>query len=465
MSLFSKPKVVLWPKHKSLEIYLNRKENNFFSLDLNLWEEKTDKDFEPLILFLKQNKVDSCSVLIPDDIVLTKSFVYDTKIDTIDKKEVVGLATSFVPFKINSESLDYILLQENNKTIIKSTIFDKSKIDLLKSNLVKLNLEITSLTPVSHSVSQVISAIYPNEFFLIYPLNDHEYTLLLSKNNQIYLTANFKGSSLDIQKIVNYAQLYFSTPVKKLYLPENKEIEIISSTEMEKTTYNESQIAQNFNKPSNLPLPVVGSISAIINTPKNISSSPTQNMNNKKNILPIIAVLIFSAAIVSFVVYFIFNKNKADNTTADNTPTEEVIPTAAQTITQAPTPILTTISKTIKLQVLNATDINGQAATLKAKLVALGFANVAVGNAKTTATENSVQVKSATTSAYFESALKTDFPATYTTDLKASSSFDAVFTIGTDLSTGAAAVSKVTPTKTATATPTKKATATPTVEE
>ena len=460
MSFFSKTKVVLWPKQKTLEIYLNRKENNFFSLDLNLWVEKTDKDLEPLISFLKQNKVESCSILIPDDVVLTKSFVYDIKIDTIDKKEVVGLATSFVPFKIDPESLEYILIQENDKTIIKSTIFEKNKIDSLKNNLAKLNLQIDNLTPVSHAISQVISAIYPHEFFLIYLLNEHEYTLLLSKNNQIYLTANFKGTSFDIQKTVNYAQLYFSTPIKKLYLPERSEIEIISSTEMEKTTYNESQIAQSLNKLTNLPLPVIGEISAIINAPKNISSSGVKKMNNKKNILPIVAVLIFSAAIVSFIVYFIFNKNQDDKIVSEDS---TITPTVTQAVTPTttPTPTLANIDKKIKLQVLNATDINGQAATLKAKLVALGFENVAVGNSTAKATENKVQVKSATVSAYFESALKTDFPAEYTNDLKSTSTYDVVFIIGTDLSTGESA----SPTKAATTTPTKKVTATPTVEE
>jgi len=457
MPFFSKTKVVLWPKQKTLEIYLNRKENNFFSLDLNLWVEKTDKDLEPLLSFLKQNKIESCSVLIPDDVVLTKSFVYDTKIDTIDKKEVIGLATSFVPFKIDPDCLEYTLLQENDKTIIKSTISEKNKIDSLKNNLTKLNLQIDNTSPVSHAISQVISAIYPHEFFLIYPLNEHEYTLLLSKNNQIYLTANFKGTSFDIQKTVNYAQLYFSAPVKKLYLPEGSEIEIISSTEMEKTTYNESQIAQSLNKLTNLPLPVIGEIGAIINAPKNISSSGVKKMNNKKNILPIVAVLIFSAAIVSFIVYFIFNKNQEDKivseeSTVTPTVTQAVTPTAA-----APTPTLANIDKKIKLQVLNATDINGQAATLKAKLVALGFENVAVGNSTAKATENKVQVKSATVSAYFDSALVDDFPATYTTDLKSASTYDAVFIIGTDLSTGKSA--------TATPTSTKKVTTAPTIEE
>lgn len=436
MSLFSKPKVVLWPKDKSLEVYINLKENNHFTLDINLWQENSDKDLEPLIEYLQKNKIGECSVLVSDDIVLTKSFIYDTQIEQIDKKEVIGLAESFVSFKIDPDSIDYSLIQESNKTIIQSTIFEVSKMSVLKSNLAKLNIQINSLNSVSSAISKVLSSIYPNQFFLIYPLNDHEYTLLLSKNKTVYLTANFKGPSLDIQKTINYSNLYFSTPAKKIYFPESKEIEIITTTEVEKTPYNESQIAQNLNQPANFPLPVLGEFSDIIGKPQDINSSGVKKMSNKKNILPIIAVLIFTAALVSFIVYFVFNKNSADvEEIADITPTSVI----EETIVTTPTPTIAEIDKTIKIQVLNATDINGQAATVKAMLVKLGFEDVTVGNATTNATKNSVQVKSATTSAYFENALMTDFPATYTTDLKTTSTYDAVFTIGTDLSTGESA--------------------------
>jgi len=471
MSFFSKPKVVLWPKDKSLEVYIDTKENNHLTLDINLWQENNDKDLESLVDYLKKNKIEICSVLVSDDIVLTKSFIYDTKITQIDKKEVIGLAESFVPFKINSDYIDYVLIQEANKTIIQSTIFETSKMSILKSNLIKLNIKISSLNPVSSAISKVLSSIYSNQFFLIYPLNDHEYTLLLSKNNTIYLTNNFKGPSLDIQKTINYSNLYFSTPAKKIYFPESKDIEIITTTEVEKTAYNESQIAQNLNKPANFPLPVLGEFSVIMGKSKDISSSGVEKMNNKKNILPIIAVLIFTAALVSFIVYFIFNKNKTDDTNITDT---DITPTSVieNTVTETPTPTIAQIDKKIKIQVLNATDINGQAATIKSKLTNLGFENVTVGNSTQKATENSVKVKSASTSAYFESVLKTDFPAIYTTDLKSTSTYDAVFTIGTNLSTGESAggdeadatptakvTSKVTPTTT------KAPTATPTDSE
>lgn len=472
MSFFSKPKVVVWPKDKSIEIYFHRKDNNFFSIDINLWTEKQTKDLESFIFFLRQNKIDSVSVLIPDDVAVTKSFVYDTKIESIDIKEVIGLASGFINFKIDPDSIDYSLIQTEDKTIINSIIYDKSKFDNLKNNLTQAGLKIEFYQPVSAAISSVISTICLSEFFLIYPLNEHEYTLLLSKNNQVYLTSNFKGPDLDIQKTVNYAQLYFSNPVKKIYYPDNRQIEIVTSTEMEKTPYNESQIVQSFRLPSNLPLPVISPISGIIKSSPDINSLKKQ-MTPKKNILPIIAVAIFSFAIVSFLVYY-FMTNKKDSTEnlEGDLQSENISPTSILEVTpsQAPTPTVAEIDKDIKIQVLNATDpaVDGLAAFFKAKLVSLGFENVSVGTGTKKASENSVQTKSASVSSYFESTLGDYLPAEYTEDLKTTSTYDVIFTIGTNISNTSTTVkTTVTPTKaaTATATPTKKVTATPTEEE
>ncbi|MPM96242.1 hypothetical protein SDC9_143400 [bioreactor metagenome] len=127
---------------------------------------------------------------------------------------------------------------------------------------------------------------------------------------------------------------------------------------------------------------------------------------------------------------------------------------------------LAEVDKDIKIQVLNATDINGQAATIKSKLVGLGFENVTVGNASANATENSVQAKTKETASYFETSLGDFFAGEYTSDLKSSSTYDVVFTIGTDLSKSSSSIkTTITPTKTATATPTKKATTIPTESE
>lgn len=473
MSLFSKPKLVLWPKAKSVDIYIDRKENNTLSFDFNLWQKCSDKDLESLSLYFNQNKIDSVSVLVPDDVIFTKSFTYDTKIESIDKKEVIGLAANLVNFEIAPEAIDYKLIQTNDdKTIIQSFIYDKPKLDQLTANLESIGIKIDKLNSVASAISNTISSIYKQDFFLIYPLNDQEYTILLSKDNSVYLTANLKGPSLDIQKILNYSTFYFSSITKKVYLPEGHDLELITTTDIDKTTYDESQIAQSLLKASNLPLPVLGEMSSSIShnsdiiKPSNNISSSYKNMENKKtNILPIVAAFIFTAALASVIIWFVLNKN---NDKVEAPIVEDIVETI--TPTAIPTPTIAEISKTIKIQVLNATDITGQAATLKATLVALGFENVATGNAKTAATENSVQVKTASTSAYFGSKLTTSFPATYTTDLIATSPYDAVFTIGTDLSTGIAAVSKVTPTIKATVTPTKTATpsvtktATPTVK-
>lgn len=467
MPLFSKLKVVIWPKASSVEIYLDKKDNNTLTFDINLWEERGQADLQPILVYLKQNRIDSCSVLIPDDIVSTKSFIYDSQITTIDKKEVIGLAESFVQFKIDPDSIQYNLVPGDNKTIIQAIIFDKKKLDILYKNLSLLNLKVNITRPVSASIANVIKNYYTQEYFLLYPLNSTDFTLFLAKADSVYLTAIVKGPTLDIQKIINYSNLYFSNPTKKIYCPSIKEVELPASGKLEKTLYNESQIATELKKASNLPLPVLGLIldanivpspSAIITKPQdnpitNTNSLP--NMENKRNILPIIAVFIFTAALASVIIWFVLNRGKTDTIETTQTPISEVTPTTETIPTSIPTPTIVEISKSIKIQVLNATDINGQAATAKAMLTDLGFTNVTVGNSKEKATENKVQLKASLTGAqaYFESKLDGNFPATYTTDLKETGNYDAVFIIGTDLKTGAAAV------------PTIKATATPSATE
>lgn len=439
MALFSKSKLVIWPRSKSVEFYIDRKENNTISFDLDLWQKCNDKQLDSLRSYFQQNKFGSISLLVPDDIVVTKSFTYDSKIENIDKKEVIGLATSMVNFDIDPEALDYQLTQLPNKTIIRSYIYDKPRLDQLKENLETIGVVIDKFIAISSAISNIISSVYKQEFFLIYPLKDQEYTLLLSKDNFVYLTVNLKGPSLDIQKIINYSNFYFSSITEKIYVPENHDLELLSTTQMNKTLYDEAQIAQSLSKASNLPLPVLGAINSstannidIIKPSTNISSSKNKMENTKRNILPIVAVFVFTAVIASMIMWFV--SNKKDSAQIESPSSENNQVTVTPTSTPTPTPTIIEIDKDIKIQVLNGTDINGQAATVKAMLTKMGFKNISVGNAKETATKNSVQVKSATFSAYFESKLESDFPATYTQDLKEASAYDAIFTIGQDLS-------------------------------
>jgi len=463
MSLFSKSKVVLWPKKNTVEVYLDRKDNNTLTFDLNLWQEKTVADLQPLELYFKQNQLDSCSVLIRDDVAVTKSFIYDSQIDKIDKKEVLGLAQSFVKFDIDADSLQYDLVQINGKTIIQAVIYDQPKINLLKANLQKINLKVNLISSVSSACAKVISSINTSEYFLVYPLEHHEYTLILAKGSSVYLSSILKGQSPDIQKIINYSNLYFSTPITKIYLPSIDGFDVVSTAKLVKTSFHDNQIAQKFDKPTNLPLPVIGLLvspatadPAII-TPMASDTNLYPPMQNKKNILPLVAVFIFTAALASVIIWFVLNRNTSGNIESPtDTSQQPNIPTESIQPTDTPTPTVTEISKTLKLQVLNATDINGQAATLKEKLSNLKFSSIAVGNSATKLTSNQIKLKpsQASAQAYFESMLGTYFPATYTTDLKENSTYDVVFLIGTDLSTGAAAVI---PTTAETATPTVKA--------
>jgi len=465
MALFNKTKVVFWAKAHSVDIYFDQNSNNVFNFDINLWTKHSETELDSLVTFVKQKKITDVTILVPDDIVLTKSFIYDSLIDTIDQKEVIGLAESFVPFAIDPEHISYSLAQANKKTVIRAQIFDKSKLDILKANLAILKINSTETIAVSTAINNVIVSFYKEQYFLLYPIAHNEYTLYLSNGKYVYLATNLKGPSLDIQKIINYSTLYFEQATNKIFIPSEAQFEIIATAQLDKTPFVDAQIATELKKASNLPLPVIGALSAIINSRvTNSVSKPIKKMENKKkNLLPIIAVFVVTASLVSIVIWWVMNKNKTavDMESPKGTETQQLEPTVAPTIA----PVIKELSKTLKLQVLNATEINGQAAIVKEMLTKLGFTSVEVGNAKENITENTVAFKKSVEGVkeYFESKLDSQFPATYTADNKETSKYDVVFTIGTDLKTGsAAAITTAAPTKaaSATATPTKKPTAT-----
>ena len=111
-------------------------------------------------------------------------------------------------------------------------------------------------------------------------------------------------------------------------------------------------------KPSNLPLPVVGILSqstlskpapaAIISEPTNNISNQAPPMQNKKNILPVIAVFILTAAIASIIYWFIANRGQGGD--LNNPSSQNITPTAKLSPTEIPTPT-PSISKDIKIQV------------------------------------------------------------------------------------------------------------------
>lgn len=458
--LFSAPKAVLWPRSQTVDLYLDRSENNIFTADINLWKACTEADLKSFSLLLAENKITSATILIPDDVVFTKSFIYDSEITSIDKNEVIGLAESFINFKIHPEYIDYELIPAQGKTIIKSHIFDRTKITALESNLKALNLKSFVFESVSQSIARLIAQKFTEEYFLIFPTGDTEYTLLLARGDSVYLTSTLKGQELEVQKTVNYSKLYFPAPTTKFFVPADKELNIIATSNLDKTPYNQTALAAEAKKPTNLPLPVLGivltkaAVPAIINQ-NDTSSPPSTKMENKKNILPFIAVFVITAALASVIIWFVLNKGDSTTETpliSEITPTESV----SDIPTEAPTPTLPEIDKAMKIQVLNATEISGQAATLKEKLTNLGFTAVTIGNSKDKLTANQIKFKATTgaASAYFAQELAGFFDATATTDLSASSTYDAVFYIGTDLGGGS----------NVTASPTTKAATSPTIK-
>ncbi|HOZ80823.1 MAG TPA: LytR C-terminal domain-containing protein [Candidatus Woesebacteria bacterium] len=447
MGLFSTPKTVLHAKNGGTDIYLDKKENNVFSFGINLWSRCPDSDINSLNACFKENNISVLTIIIPDDVVITKSFIYDSQITTIEKSEVISLAESFIQFKIQPDLLDYNLIAGDNKTIIQSRIYDPNKIATLKYNLERLSLKSFSFEPASKLIASVMSRFNQKEFFLLYPLSLSEYSLILCKQDSVYLTSTLKSNQLEVQKIINYSNLYFANPTTKFYYPHDRDLEIVTNQELEKTPYNSAQIASQFKKSTNLPLPVLGSFlkdapqTVIINSSTD-NSSIKKPMENKKNLLPLIAVFVVATTLASIAIWYVLNKNSSPET--ESPITQQPTPTITETTpTATPTPsVVVEVDKKIKIQVLNATDINGQAGSLKTKFVKLGFSNVTTGNTSTKATENTINLKAslATSSSYFQSQFA-DF--TVSADLKENSSYDAVVTIGTDLSKSA----KTTPTE------------------
>lgn len=451
MSLFSRPKAVLWPKANSVEIYLDKKSENNFSFDINLWKSQTDSDLHSLGNFLKTNKITSLDLLLPDDVILTKSFIYDSQIDSIETKELIGLAESFVSFKIDPQHISYQLVTSGDKTIIRSQIIDKQKYQVLIQNISRLQVTVPYYQSLSSSISLVMSHYNSDEYFFAYPVSETEYSLSLSKGDSLYLCNVLKNSSSDVQKTLNYGNLYFNKKITKFYLPTNSKIETTSFEKLDTATYDPSQIAQKFNKAPNLPLPVLGlllkpattstpAVSPVIIKQSTDTNSSPKKMENKKNLLPFIAVFIFTAALASGIIYYFLNRN-SDSVNSPGSPASSDISPVVDIPVEEPTPTLVEIDKDIKIQVLNATDINGQAATLKQMLTKLDFTSIAVGNNATNLTSNQIRVKAdfAQSATYFTTALAGQFDAEIAADLAESSPYDVIFLIGTDLSQSSSA--------------------------
>lgn len=119
----------------------------------------------------------------------------------------------------------------------------------------------------------------------------------------------------------------------------------------------------------------------------------------------LIAVIAVIVVIIAGVIFFKFRSSSATTVvTVTPTPLEVVTESPTPTvITESPTPTLTakeketvtpslTPKQKVKIQVLNGTGVTGDAAYLKSKLVAAGFATIDTGNADETSASAETKV-------------------------------------------------------------------------
>lgn len=473
-----KTKVVVWPKSELSNIYVDRPQDNFFSFPLNLWQKLSPTDLVPLLEFCQTSHLKEAEVLLPDDVAVIKSFIYDTQITSIEKKELAALAQSFVNFPIDVDTITYKLETKDNQTLIRAVLTDIRKIKVLEDNFAALGITITNYCLVSESIAKAMANFYVGDYFLIYSLSKSEQLLFLAHDAEVYLTAKLKGTSFDIQKIINYSPLYFGSITQKVFIPQEPVLDVNSTTKLELTNFSDNQINTKLGLPNDFPLPVSGSFltpspkvasAAIMNNNSGPKEAP-HTMETKKNFLPVVIVFVVTVALASVIVYFIANRNSSMLTGSGETPTPtetiaEVQPTEELS---APTAVPTVaVDKKWKIQVQNATSINGQAGALKTKLTALGFTAVSTGNAADTATQNTIQLKPSLAGAasFFETSLSGYFDATIdTTTLTEDSAYDAVFVIGTKLGSDTTSTTPADATASPSAAAKKVPSATPTEE-
>ncbi len=478
-----KSSVVLFPQSNFLEVYTNAAKDNHTRLEVNLLKEGSSLDLLPAQEFFKVNHFDTYTVVLNDDVVSTKSFVYDEKTEHVSKDEVIKLSESSVTFELDPEYVEYMLEQIPGKTIVRATLFNKLKFHPLKENLAKLGLATLVFESRATLESRVIEKYYQDAYFLLMPADDGDKkSLALVKNKQIYITHRFKSALPDLQKIINYSGMYFDVKTDKLFLPKGIDFKYKSTTKLDHAEFDPSTIATQQGFPSNLPLCAIGAFISDVKSDKietssmnNVTMPQTMSTEKQRSIVPLILVFVVTAAIVGGIVYFGFTRGENNNS-----PVAEVTPTPGEVIpTIAPTPTATMLPKDSKIQVLNATSINGQASVVKEKFVAGGYSDIATGNSKEKLTVNEIRLKS--DGDMYADSVKSILgeafsAASVRTNLADDSDYAVVVVIATDLSKTNSATPTAgesteesdltpTPTKKVTPTPTKKMSPTPTTEE
>ena len=471
--LFSKPTMVIWPKSHTIDIYLDKKDNNHFSFEFDLWQSLSPQDITSLNNFFKGVKRSKTFLILSSDVYTVKSFVYESNIDSISKEEIIAMASPTVDFKINPEYLTYKLEKNDQKTIIRATFIDNQKVEIVKTNLQKLGIKLTDYQSISDLLINVVTQFYQEEFCLLYPIDPPQYLFVLAQNNKIYLTDIIKSTSAELTKKINYSELYFDKPAQKLFTPPDFNQDLKLGPTISQNPFDESQISTKLGKSSNIPMPVLSFFDKNLITnlptnpdiipvdrPINYQVKPEKNMEETKKKIktPLLIFLVFivSLILVSLGLWALINKPGKDvvSPSSDQTTSADITPLVIEEEpTSTPMPTVD-IEKDLKIRVLNATDINGQAALLKTDLTDLGFTDVSTGNSTDAYTVNTVNYKPSLEGVptYVKQNLSSFASAEFDDSLKETDTYDIIFIIGEKLSTSSSSTSS-SPTVAPSATP------------
>jgi len=443
---------LVWPHLASTQFYyIVRGQWQTKSFDFSLFEPLTPAEVDSLKYFFRQHHLSDFDFLVPDSFRPTRSFVYDIVPDKISPQEIKSLAADYIDFAIDPDLISTSSATFDKKTVVTATFSHPKTIPTLDANLAQLTPATFHPFIIGQKLASIIfSKFQPqNSFFIIYPLEKNQFLVSLNRQDKIYLSQIVKGVSFDLKKILNYSKLLFGSLPYQIFAPSSFPREIFQD--------HIDKVVDLPQESPDQPIFISTSKTSLSKSDQPVIIDKTTMEENKPNLLPIIAVFIVSASIISIVLWLFLNRStdEVNPNVPDSIPT-----TSFDTVspTQIPTPTLTVtdIDKNLKIQVLNATDINGQAATLKAELVKLGFTQISVGNAKEPRTTNLVRYQPTQKDAvtYFKSALADSFPAEYQSDLTATSSYDLIFVIGTDLKAKTTPVSSTTPTQSPSVSPT-----------
>ncbi len=150
--LFFGKKAIVWIKEGSLSVFLLAKKPTTTSFNLKIDSDKKPEDLKSLSVFFRENKVKKVSILISEPLSGQQSFVYDAPAEKISKKEVIDIAKNSFSFDIDNPYFQYDFHKKADKTVIRVTAINQTKLDNIQKNLQKLDVKTLGFDLISSSL-------------------------------------------------------------------------------------------------------------------------------------------------------------------------------------------------------------------------------------------------------------------------------------------------------------------------